>query len=410
MTSIAVTGFPVSYSLKQVYLLFNTVIEGHFQVLNFDPKVKKPKTCYIRLSEDLDPQKVSNMIRKLRIGPYKLYAYQPPDIPNLKIGKGLNKVKNTINNPNLKPRFTSKALPVVKKPLKPTKPLKPAEAKKNAKVRKIQPIYSKEMLIKYTHEQIMLEMQSKFPGLHDLNNKVDDKLLTAVGQTVHKRLKEVAHNENSETCRKLSRMYRNIFPHSGDFQLISTTLYRIQDEMGMKRVQVVEKDLTAAIIRPYDFDKISPEQLQECSSKYSEDILKAVLDHVSNLSTTIDPLKDPIEEAARIKVKEQLKNMSPYLPGIVKGVISKHLVPQKACYYVVKIYGEPGLPARPLLWAWMQRFKMFNAIRSERMYNLLLARTPAAEMAALLAADGTIMGGSKLIIRPADTPYIRIPI
>ncbi|CAG9572964.1 unnamed protein product [Danaus chrysippus] len=382
----------VRFSIKQVNSLLRPVLKGQFRVLNFDPKVKKPKTCYVYLSENLDPQMVSKTVRTLRIGPYKLYAYQPPDIPYLKLRKSANNVINTLNNTNVKPRFTPKVLPVVRKPFKPTKQIKQVNVDKGVTVRKTQPIYSAEMVIKYTHEQIMLEMQSKYPGLYDLNKKLDNKLLVAVGQTVHKRLKEIADHENSVTCMGLSRTYRRIFLHSGDFQLISTTLYRIQDVMGMKRLQLLEKDLIAPVIKPYDFDKISPEQLQASSSKYSDEIVKAVLDHVGKLSTKIDPSKDPVEDEARIKVTEQLKNMLPYLPDLVKGVISKHLIPQKSIYYVVKIYGEPCLPPRRLITAWMPRYKMFSAVRSERMFNLMLARVPAAEMTAVLAADGTIMG------------------
>uniref|UniRef100_A0A2H1W9S5 SFRICE_024671 n=1 Tax=Spodoptera frugiperda TaxID=7108 RepID=A0A2H1W9S5_SPOFR len=57
----------------------------------------------------------------------------------------------------------------------------------------------------------------------------------------------------------------------------------------------------------------------------------------------------------------------------------------------------------------LRRFQTARTIRSERMFNLLLFDVPPSNYAAIMAMDGTVLNGAKLVIRPSDLPMYKLP-
>ncbi|XP_026483986.2 uncharacterized protein LOC113392007 [Vanessa tameamea] len=373
MSVIAVGGVPMKYSLVRVIKLVAPAIKGHFEGLNFAPGIKNTKICYLRLSEKLDPLQVVENINSKPLGTTKIKAFIPDHVPDLPLASKLKQIP-----------------PKLRKSLR------------------IPQEFTPQQLISITHSLIMQEMQSKYTGLYELSNKTGTKgnheLLNMIGQVVFDRLNEIMKSGPPiETCFQLSKSYRKKHPHFGDFQFILSTLHQLQDAEGKPREQIQESELTIQVA-PYKLDNI-----QAACNKYTDKITSKILHHVNNLKTEVNPDNDSMEEAARVKVREQLKKLTPYLPNIIKHTVNKYFIPHQRSCQLVRVYGEPYLPKKDVMAPWARRYRALPT-RDQRMYNLLALRVPRDALLALLAADGTLVGGSKLVIRPADLPRYKMRV
>ncbi|GBP25683.1 hypothetical protein EVAR_12161_1 [Eumeta japonica] len=124
-------------------------IRGRFETLNFQQKDRATKTCYVRVSEKLDPLQVIERINRFCKAKKQLMkAFIPEDIPDLPLERP------------------------IKKKIKPA----PIDV----------PLYSKvdkpELVLLKTHYDIMRELQTKYTGLYNLSKKSSHKLLEKLAQ------------------------------------------------------------------------------------------------------------------------------------------------------------------------------------------------------------------------------------
>ncbi|CAH0718539.1 unnamed protein product, partial [Brenthis ino] len=374
MSIIAVGGLPPKLNLKDVVKTVARPIHGIFEALNYGPS-NKGRVCYLRLSEKLDPLQVverintSNVIKRGS----KVFAFMPDHVPDL---------------------------PLAAKPKK-----LPERIRRNLK---IAPNLTRRQIIGISHEEIMKEMQTKYTGLYTLSAKTKHSLLRAIGQEVYNRIVQIMDsNKSIDSCFILTRLYRKKHPHFGDFQFILSTLHEIQDSQGKPRSQIQESDLIYLTGLEYTIHNIPFEKVTSILSRYTDKINVKIVNHINKLKENMQPENDSIEEAARLKVREQLVNMGPYLPGITREVIQKNFVPNKVPVHIVKIYGEPFLPNKDVLSPFVARHRGLGVVRSDYMYNTINVRVPRDHLKAMLAADGTLVGGSKLVIRPSTTSYFK---
>nr|XP_034837759.1 uncharacterized protein LOC117993990 [Maniola hyperantus] len=359
MSVIALAGVPKSITNTNVNVLLKHLkssIRGDFEFMNFIISGNE-KTAYLRLSEKLDPQEVvENINSKKRI----IYAYIPEDIPDFPYKK--------------KQRM------------------------------------SKSMIISQSVYDILEEMQSKFPGLHDLSASTAHKLLNEIAKTIFKRLQKNLDQKEKPGAGhtiKLTRLYRRRYPHFTDFQLILSLLCSIQDAEGKPRYSIQESDLTSYKIQSYVVDNIPFDTVQNAYTKYLDKITVTVSDHIKNLEMT--PRNTSPEEIARIKIREQLQILLPYLPVCMKHATYNYFIPQESNFYKVHIYGEPVLPSQEALIPFLKRHKVMSTKRSDRIFNMMYLEVPKSQYMILLDADGTRIGGCKLVIRPSNMPVYKLP-
>ncbi|CAH0697764.1 unnamed protein product [Spodoptera exigua] len=417
MSIIAVKGVPQKWSLMNVVKILAKTIAGNFEALNFQngkgKSAGKNKTCYLRLSEKLDPvrvvEKINSNVFPKQFRPFALIPDHVPDIPLA-----------------VKPR---------KIPTKLRRALLISDEKEPEKVMAL------------TNDEIMMELQCKYPGLNSISKKTNHKLMEELTKKVFERIQTIGERnaEVLESCFKLSQCYRRTHPHFGDFQLVLSTLHPLQDAAGIPRTQLSEKELAELPSHSYMIDNLPFDKVQQACNKYSERIIKKpisapslldrsftpvvcetvvslrpnwlsrvdyrvkprVTEHVKNLKSNVVGT-DTEDEVVRKKVREELKKMTPFLPMIVKQVVNKHFIPQKTGYYKLRIYGEPFLPGKETLAPFLRRFQAGRMNRSERMYNLLRFDVPPSHYAAIMAMDGTVLNGAKLVIRPSDLPMYKL--
>ncbi|KAH9642433.1 hypothetical protein HF086_007565 [Spodoptera exigua] len=175
----------------------------------------------------------------------------------------------------------------------------------------------------------------------------------------------VVEKINSNVFPKQFRPFALIPDHVPDIPLavkprkIPTKLRRallISDEKEPEKVMALTNDeimMELQLIDNLPFDKV-----QQACNKYSERIIKK----------------------------------------IVKQVVNKHFIPQKTGYYKL----------RETLAPFLRRFQAGRMNRSERMYNLLRFDVPPSHYAAIMAMDGTVLNGAKLVIRPSDLPMYKL--
>ncbi|XP_045781225.1 uncharacterized protein LOC123878164 isoform X2 [Maniola jurtina] len=358
MSVIALAGVPRSITNSNVGVLLKHMkssIKGDYEFMNFIIKGKE-KTAFLRLSEKLDPQEVvENINSRKRI----IYAYIPEDIPDFPYKKRQRMSVSTV----------------------------------------MSSVY-----------EIMEEMQSKFAGLHDLSASTAHKLLNEIAKTVFKRLQKILDQKegsNMEPIIKLTRLYRKKYPHFTDFQLILSILCSIQDAEGKPRYSIQESDLTSYKIQSYVVDNIPFDMVQNAYTKYLDKITLTVTDHIKNLEMT--PRNTSPEEIARIKIREQLQTLLPYLPVCMRHATYNYFIPQESNFYKVHIYGEPALPSQEALSGFLKRHKVMSTKRSDRMYNKVYLEVPKSQYMILLDADGTYIGSCKLVIRPSNLPIYKLP-
>lgn len=376
MSILAVRGIPARWSLMNVVKILAKTIAGNFEALNFETGKGGRKVCYLRLSEKLDPVRVVEKINST-IFPkqFRPFAYIPDHVPDIPLAVKPRKIPNKLR----------RALLIATE----TEP---------------------EKVIAMTSNEIMTELQSKYPGLNNVSKKTNHKLMEELTKKVFERVQGVGerHANMLESCYKLSRCYRRTHPHFGDFQLVLGTLHTLQDAAGIPRTQLSEKELSELPSHSYMIDNLPFDKVQQACNKYSDRIIKKVTEHVKNLKSEVTST-DTEDEVVRKRVREELKKMTPFLSMIVKQVVSKHFIPQKTGYYKLRIYGEPYLPGKETMAPFLRWFQAVRTIRSERMFNLLLFGVPPSNYAAIMAMDGTVLNGAKLVIRPSDLPMYKSP-
>lgn len=77
----------LQYSLVEVVKSVGKLVDGPFEPLNFASDKNKVKTCYLRLSERLDPVRVVERITSASIGTkgLKFTAYVPEYVPDVSL-------------------------------------------------------------------------------------------------------------------------------------------------------------------------------------------------------------------------------------------------------------------------------------------------------------------------------------
>ncbi|XP_073965988.1 uncharacterized protein [Choristoneura fumiferana] len=376
MSIIAVEGIPTKWSLTQVVKSSARVIAGKFEALNFvSGPGKMQKTCYLRLSEMLDPLQVVERLNSSGIQKLKIRALIPDEVPDIPLA----------SKPKQIPMKLARSLRI------------PWEE-------------SPHQVLIVTHSELMMELQYKFTGLFNLSRRTPGhSLLYTIAQTLFERLRVImsSNADAASSCFKLSRAYRRLHPHFGDFQLILSTLHGLQDAKGAPRTHVTEEDLMVVNTSPFTIDNIPYDRIQSATSKYSLSITKKVLDHIRNLD--VKEGGDSQEDAARRRVRKELQNLAQHLPSIIRQVIQKHLSPEKSPFYRMRIYGEPAIPGKEHTAPFARRFRAVRLTRSDRMYNLLKMNVSADQYSNIMRHDGTVIDGAKLVIRASDIPLYKTP-
>ncbi|XP_048480946.1 uncharacterized protein LOC125489336 [Plutella xylostella] len=371
--SIIGVKVPLSWTIKTVVNNFMKHIRGQFEAINFDPKyrdsVKKKKICYIRLSEKLDPQQVIERLNVVRIGNWGyLEGFVPDEIPDLPVAAKVKGMKNMSVVPDT-----------------------PAS-----------------ILLK-THGEILYELQCKYTGLFNLSRKYEHRLLESLAKTIYERLKNLMTNdlEASESCFLLSKAYRVAHTHFADFQCILTHLHRIEDDLGKPRTEILESDLMRVHTSSHTVNNVPFKQVEAACHKYSSKISAKLEDHFKSLNS--EPKSDDSpEEVARKKIRSELKKLSPFMPLLLKQVISKHLVMKKTPYHKMRIYGDPSLPTKDLLVDFLRKYRFVKMHRSDKMYNLVLFYVSETRYNDLMTLDGSVVNGNKLYIRSSEIPLYTI--
>lgn len=373
MSIIAVNGFAAKYSLNDAVKMLARPINGNFEALTFKAsKGKKSnkalRTCYIRLSEKLDPIRVIQQINDFKFNTKIQYkAHIPDKVPDIPLR---SKPKN------LPPRVRM-ALRI------------PEET----------PIETTMLLCT---EEIVVELQMKYPGLYSLSKKYEHKLIQELAKIIYKRVQELAKKSTDvDTCFKLAQAYRRAYPHFGDFQLVLDQHHAIQDAAGVPRMQLQESDIASMALPPNVFN-LPITKLRQLRNKFSDKILHSILEHIKELDSEVTP-NDTGDVIARKQVRSELKKLSPFLSPVVNQLMDKHFMPASKPLYRMRIYGEPFLPGKEVLQPFLARFKPTHVMRSIRMYNMVQFSVAPYYYHSLVAMNGTMLNGAKLIIRCSDT-------
>ncbi|XP_060807898.1 uncharacterized protein LOC106142127 [Amyelois transitella] len=391
MTTIAINGVPFLCSLKHAAKLLWKYIRSPFQTLNFAQLPGQPKnvkTLYI-LVEKMDPEIVLQRLKNFNIRGRKLHSYIPKQVPNLTVSKN-----NFVAHNN--------------------------EVKKNKKMIRNDP-EKPDYVMTLAHAEIMAEMQYKYTGLYELSKKNGHTLLEEITHTIFERLKLIMdRNPNSMTSFNLSKAYRRAHPHFADFQMILSTLQKVQDVAGTPRTIITEQDITVINKQPCQYitnfsqyivsviGNIPYKKVKASCNKYTEAIVKKVTEHVDSLDTTIQDV-DAEEEIAKKKVRAELKKLTPYLNTIIREVVTENFVPERSPYHRFRIYGEPFLPPKETMAPFLKRYHPVKVVRSDRMYNLLKMYISLPQYGSIMAMDGTVVDGAKLVIRPSEQMMYKIP-
>ncbi|KAM3968919.1 uncharacterized protein ACR2FA_002151 [Aphomia sociella] len=164
-----------------------------------------------------------------------------------------------------------------------------------------------------THKEAMLELQYKYTGLFNISAKYDHKLLTEIARIIFQRLKmiQVQISITRESSFNLSMYYRKTHPHKQDIQIILSALFAAQRAMGVAQTTFKDDELCLPPVIPVD---AMPDAEME------EKILNKMTEYINDLMVDEAPVTE--EEIARKKVRQQLKNMLPHMPAIIKQVIT----------------------------------------------------------------------------------------
>ncbi|XP_038217300.1 uncharacterized protein LOC119836119 isoform X3 [Zerene cesonia] len=354
MTVIAVDDVPPKLTMKLFIRKLSWIVKGHFEALGFDSKNNTSKTCYLKLSPNLNVVEVIRRINETPSGKLRFKAYIPSSVPNF-TGK-----PTTLSN---------KLRRVIKIPLE----------------------LSPEQCFLKVHNEIITELVYKFTGLLRISQKTNHRLMENICFAVAERLRRVANSSKiNNTPFKLSSAYRKAHPHVGDFQLISSTLHMLEDAQAQQRSQISEKDLTVVHVNPYAVvNNARLERVKDDTNKYSDRIIKRIIREVTGAQ--LIPLH---KSNSNTKVNE--------FPG-------NYVKPMRPSLCKVRIYGEPYFPGREDIKLFLKKFAARSIHRADAMFNLLHVKVTRQAYNKMLAEDGVMIGGCKLIIRGSDFPTYKIP-
>ncbi|CAB3247101.1 unnamed protein product [Arctia plantaginis] len=374
MSIIAVDNVPIKVSLKGIVKVLQKPIRGQFEALNFGKSNNSNlmKICYLRLSERLDPVHVVESINNLKFkGKGNLFALIPKKVPDIPLGISSKSKRKRVPSPMRK---------------------KARIAEENAGGK----------IVDFTTNEIMSELQAKYPGLVGLSAKYNHKLLQDIAKVIHGRVEVLVSRspELEESCFKSTGAYRRAHPHFGDFQLVLSTLHAIQDAAGTPRQQLQESDITTANSTQRG-QEMPMEHVKSLCQRYSAKIYTKMTEHVSGLDATLHQM-DTEEETARKQIRMELKKLQPFLSQIVNEVVNTQCLPQERKLNQIRIYGEPFLPNKETMMPFLSRFRPKRPMRSTRMFNMLMLSVPFAVYPQLLAMNGTVLNGAKLSIVSSD--------
>ncbi|KAM3968920.1 uncharacterized protein ACR2FA_002162 [Aphomia sociella] len=372
MSVIGIRGIPKNWTIKLMMKILAKYIRGQFIVLNDCFEKGKPKVAYLKLSEFLDPHYVVESLNNLNNpGCRKLWAYIPDHIPKMS-GNALQM------NDRVKHRF---GIPTITDPNK---------------------------ILVSTHKEIMRELQYKYTHLYALSAKYGHKLLTEIARTVFQWLKLTQDTVvyAKQSCFYLGKFYRKKYYHSRDFNLILSTLHAVQDGMGVPRTKLKESDLYPP---PQSVKPIMPfPKVEKIRNRYSDTIARKITEHINGL--VIDEAAVTEEDKARKEVRQQLKNLLPYVPLITRQVITDNFDLTRAkTHQEIRIYWEPYMPAWEVLNPFLGKFQTKRVTNSDRFFNILRIRCPLRLLDKMLAHDGTVLGDTKMTIRIANRAVFPMP-
>ncbi|XP_026764929.1 uncharacterized protein LOC113523240 [Galleria mellonella] len=378
MTVIAVQGVPKKWDLKGLVKVLAKVVRGQFQAINFQPSTRRQqcKVAYLKLAKYLNAAQVVNVINRHDFKKANLSAFIPDHVPDLPM--------------------STKRKDVTKKTMRKKKTLDTIEPT---------------LVLSTTHNELLSELQFKFTGLLELSEKSKHKLLTDIARIILERLKQISDSDSTAVSQggfHLSKLYRKMHPHTGDFQMIMSTLHTIEDAEGVPRSQIQENELISVHAEPKIIDNVPMDKVHSIGSRYTDKITRKVNDHIKGLE--IEDATGASEEViARRKVRLELKNIAMYIPMIIKQTITDNLNLSANKYQRVRVYGEPYLPLQDQLSPVLRRFKANKIHRSDRLYNILRFVVPITQFPRLVTLmDGKVLGGGKLIIRSSDTPVFKV--
>ncbi|CAK1549401.1 unnamed protein product [Leptosia nina] len=375
---IVIEGIPRRVRVPILVRKLSWYIKGHFSLIGVYADKGSLNKCYITMSPKLYPPYVVKNLNQAAFGPNRLSASICKNPPVRKTPKRVRGLPETLR----------KMMRI------------PLEMSPN------------EVLLSVLNESIE-ELVYKYTGLVDLSKKTDHKLMENICLTIADRIKKLANTSTIlDSAFELSKSYRKAYPHFGDFQLILSTLHAIEDSKGQARSQISEKDLNAQYYQDYVLSNNRSEKIQSICQKYSTRIVKKLTSHILSLKPEPDQMEATLEEAAaRARVRNELKNLLPYMQSMIQEVVTKNFAPKQPKIFKVMIYGEPYLPSRQVMEPFLQQYQPHTVSRSEKMFNTTLVKlTKASCYSQLLAKDGHVMiDNCKLIIRPVDVAKYSIP-
>ncbi|XP_050680366.1 uncharacterized protein LOC126976174 [Leptidea sinapis] len=363
---------PYKFAQEKLFYKLKSMIREHFIIL-CTVKKKSVVECYINLNPRLNPKKMCDKMNKS--GQHGVFAFVPDILPNY-----------------VKRMLMHKSTPkVVSKP-------------------NTMGIHlSKDQMLLCALDEIVKELLFKYTGLLKLSRGINHMLMDTLCMKIVDRLKQVVETSNAlKDPFQLTSAYRKAHPHFTDFQFILSNLHMLEHSSGLARSQLSEKDLSTLSVQPYVIGDIPCELARSACKMYSERIIQKVKEHINNLKTEVTEAKSE-EDKARIKVRQELKNLSPYMDTIVNEVVSKHFKPKLRDLYTVRVYGEPFLPTQLVLSPVFRDIKPVSQKRSKKMFNLLTFKARLEDLNKAMSLDGTVVENNcKLIVRPGNVPLYKM--
>ncbi|XP_059045759.1 uncharacterized protein LOC131841455 [Achroia grisella] len=380
MQIIALKGIPCKWDQKSLLKMIGKVMKGHIQGIALvpGPRFQYTKIAYLKIPKNVDAGKLVNGLNSINFKKAAVIAEVCLTLP---------KTPLTWKQPNVSSKLKRK--------------LKIPES--------TDPGY----VLSTTHGELLMELQYKYTGLVELSEKSKHQLLLQIARTLLGRLKYIVDKNGTATSQggfHLSKLYRKVHPHDGDFQMILSTLHSIEDSAGMPRSQIEENELISAKLAPKDVENISTERMIQLRNKYSDKITNKIVEHISSLDvddqTNVEELGD-----AQKRVRQELKNLLQHMPTIIKQTIADNTNVDILKHERARVYGEPYLPLPDQLNQTLMRFKATKIHRSDRLYNILRLNIPKSQFQKFMTVmDGKVIGGGKLIIRPSEMPVFKIPL
>ncbi|XP_068624481.1 uncharacterized protein [Battus philenor] len=247
---------------------------------------------------------------------------------------------------------------------------------------------------------------------------------STLGEILLDRLRNIMKSNVHDSSFKLTSTYRKTHPHSGDFQLIESTLNELEDIEGKPRTQLDKNELMSFETQHHLVHNVSYSKALEITNEYIKRIKARLMEYAESLKTESQSESKPVdapeseaklvedpdsEQAAAVRVRGEMMKILPYLPIIVPQVVKNNFAPKKVLYYKIRLYGEPYMPSKEAIKPFLKKHHACKIYRSDRMYNLLCCTVRISALNAFLQADGTEVAGTKMVIRLADAQLYKVP-